>query len=490
MKYIGLDSSVFPSKTYTFDDALSKVGFGSYQLKAYLILGLILVNDGSEAIVLSLVQNILKREWSLTPAQNDFIGTTVFSGFLLGSLTGKISDHFGRKKPLCYLSILLYIFALASAFASNYTSLLIIRAAYGCLVGIQFPLCFTYLTEITPKENRGKYLVIAGGFFTIGELFTCFSAFYTLDGISSGNWRLLLVYVAQPALLCFLGVVFFLHESPRYLFAVKHEYEEGTEILQKIYQQNSQNIELTDNEIQGLKEWVETNENLKSQEVASISALFSGKNKFTTIYLWPIWFALCLGYYGMVYILPQIVEKLHLSTQNKQDDLWSITLPAIGEIPSVILGCLVVERASLGRRKSMLIGFLFGALFCALAVFESHFDIWTIAARMIYNTLFIIVSPYTTELYPTTIRATGLGMASAFSRIGGASATWFSQELLRMDVKMPFLGFSCLCLLGAFCCWMINQETTNQELDIDINKRELSAKNGVNFELSIHDDEK
>ena len=456
-----------------------------------MILGLILVNDGSEAIVLSLVQNILKREWNLTPAQNDFIGTAVFSGFLLGSLvTGKISDRFGRKMPLCCVSIFLYIFALISAFATNYVSLLLIRASYGCLVGIQFPLCFTYLTEITPKENRGKYLVIAGGFFTIGELLTCFCAFFTLNGISSGNWRLLLVYVAQPALLCFLGVVFFLHESPRYLFAVKHDYGQGTQILKEINQQNNQeDIELTEAEIQGLKEWVEVNDSLKAQEIASISALFSGQNKLITMYLWPIWFVLCLGYYGMVYILPQIVEKLNITHEDSKDDLWSVTLPAIGEIPSVILGCLVVERASLGRRKSMLIGFLLGALCCFLAVFESHFNLWTIIARMIYNTLFILVSPYTTELYPTTIRATGLGMASAFSRIGGALATWFSQGLLTIDVKMPFLGFSCLCLLGAYCCFMISQDTTKQELDIEMNRKKLSkdifAKDEANFELKM-----
>lgn len=63
----------------TFDKILSKIGFGHYQLKVYLILGLILINDGAESVVLSILQNILKYEWGLKPAQNNFVGTAVFA---------------------------------------------------------------------------------------------------------------------------------------------------------------------------------------------------------------------------------------------------------------------------------------------------------------------------------------------------------------------------------------------------------------------------
>lgn len=57
-------------------------------------------------------------------------------------------------------------------------------------------MCFTYLAEITPKEVRGKYLVFAGAFFTIGELFACIVGYFTLDSLEAGNWRLLFLIVA------------------------------------------------------------------------------------------------------------------------------------------------------------------------------------------------------------------------------------------------------------------------------------------------------
>ena len=448
----------------TFDDILSKVGFGSYQLKAYFILGLILINDGAEAVVLSLLQNILKNEWSLTLSQNSSIGTGVFIGFLIGSLlSGKLADRLGRRRPLIFTIALLYISALASAFVKDYTSLVAVRAIYGLLVGIQFPICFSYLAEITPKEVRGKYLVLAGGFFTLGELLTCLVGSFTLGGVSSGNWRLLLIWIAQPALICWLGVTVFIHESPRYLITVRKEFEQGVEILNRIIQTNSSDLSITEKDIKGLIEWTKSSDALKSQEKASISVLFNTDTRAITICLWPIWFVLCLTYYGMVFILPEIIEVLN--SVNHKKDLWSITLPVFGELPSIIVGYLIIENANFGRRKSIIAGFGLGALLCLFAGVAPYFEVWVTGVRMVLNGVFIIVPAYTTELYSTPIRATGLGMASAFSRLGGAATTWMTQALFNIAPKAPFLGFSVLCLLGGYCCYMIPYDTTNKELD-------------------------
>jgi len=316
----------------SFDEILSKIGFGSYQIKCYLFIGLILIFDGAEAIVLSLVQNILRTEWNLTSNQVSFLATAVFSGFLLGSLlAGKISDRYGRRKPLLYFVPLLYLIGMLSAFANSYETLILIRAAYGCLIGIQFPICFTYLTEITPKESRGKYLILAGGFFTLGELLTCGSAFFTLDGVSSGNWRLLIIIVAQPALLCWLGL-FYLYESPRYLMTVKKDFDKGFDILMKIADENKKNDILNTEDRERLQRWSDNNDKNQSEnKVARISALFTDRTKYITMYLWPVWFVLCLSYYGMVAILPQIVQVVGNQSSTVKEEqsnpLWSILLP-------------------------------------------------------------------------------------------------------------------------------------------------------------------
>jgi len=460
-------NSVVVAQTLTVDDVFSKIGFGRYQLKAYLIVGFTLMNDGAESLVLSILQNILKNEWQLTPNQIEMIGTGIFAGFFLGSLlSGRISDVYGRRKPLIHLTFLLYLIGLASAFAPNYFWLVFIRSLYGFLVGVQYPMCFTYMAEITPKESRGRWLVLGGLFFTFGELMTCLAAFFTLDGISSGNWHSLLVIVAQPCLLCWLGVIFFLYESPRYLIASKKDAREGAKILNEIAKQNRVEMVLGDSDVAALENWLKSNEVLNTKKNGRFRDLFKAESKFVTIFLWPVWFILSLTYYGMVYILPQILSTLYPDSGDSEN-LWSVTLPALAEIPSVLLGVMVIESGKFGRKTSMVIGFFITSASCFLSVFTPQFNLFVTVARGVLNGVFTIVTPYTTELYPTTVRATGLGMASAFSRIGGAVMPWMTQKLFGIGPKIPFLGFGACCILGALFCAMIPYDTTKRELDFN-----------------------
>ena len=330
-------------------------------------------------------------------------------------------------------------------------------------------MCFTYLAEITPKEVRGKYLVIAGSFFTFGELLTCGASYFTLNGISSGNWQLLLICVAQPAILCWFGTLLFIHESPRYLIVSRGNLKDGIRILKKIAEQNGADIALNDPQIKRMERWMMSNSVIQDNRAGSVRSLFKGEMKFVTMFIWPVWFILSLSYYGMVYILPQVLSALDNQDSNSsnKNDLMSITLPALGELPSVLLGCLVVESVTFGRKKSMIIGFWITAILCGLSTFAPAFIVWITGARGILNGVFIIASPYTTELYPTKIRATGLGMASAFSRVGGSLMPFLSQSLFSLGTKIPFLGFGCFCLLGGICCFLIPYDTTKKELDFE-----------------------
>lgn len=471
---LGKDVSLSSASRFaTIDDIFSRLGFGPYHIKCYVVLGLILMNDGAESLVLSILQNILKTEWHLTESQNSWIGTAVFIGFLIGSLvSGKVSDKYGRRKPLIFLALALYIVALASAFAQNYGELIATRAMYGFLVGIQFPMCFTYLTEITPKEIRGRALVLAGGFFTLGELLTCGVSFFTLNGISSGNWRLLLICVAQPALLCWIGTIFWLYESPRYLISNKHDIKQAVDVLNKIASQRDAGLVLGEEEVETLDKWVNSRKNLKKRDVGSVLALFRDQTKVITACLWPVWFVLSLSYYGMVYILPQTVSAMDKNSDNDDsNDLWSITYPALGELPSVVLAVLIVEFNMFGRRRSMIGGFAITTLLCVLAGLAPAFNVWVTGARTILNGTFIIASPYTAELYQTTVRTTGLGMASACSRVGGALMPWITTGLFKVGPRIPFLGFAIFCVVGAVCCLIIPYDTTNKELDFEYSSK-------------------
>lgn len=235
---------------------------------------------------------------------------------------------------------------------------------------------------------------------------------------------------------------------------------------------NGAQLELTEEDEEKLKEWVESNENFqKTEENASVLALLKGKTKVITLLLWPVWMILSLVYYGMVYMLPltlAAVESNGEETSEADNGLWGVVLAVLSEFPSIALGYLIVERDMLGRKNSMVLGFIGSGLACLLAGLMTSFMFWVSLARGIINCVFIIASPYTTELYSTNVRTTGLGMSSAASRIGGVIMPWITMALFQIGPTVPYVGFCAFCGIGAFCCYKMPCDTTNKELDFEL----------------------
>lgn len=116
-----------------------------------------------------------------------------------------------------YASIGLFLTAIGSAVAPGFISFSISRMLFGGFVGFIMPISFSMLAETTPMKQRGVILALVGVFYTFGELLVCLLAFFTLDNLKSGNWRLLLVLSTIPSFLIMLGSFLILDESPRYL---------------------------------------------------------------------------------------------------------------------------------------------------------------------------------------------------------------------------------------------------------------------------------
>merc|ERR1712216_530245 len=107
----------------------------------------------------------------------------------------------------------------------------------------------------------------------------------------------------------------------------------------------------------------------------------------------------------------------------------------------------------LGRRLTLIIAFSLMSFFllCLMAV---HNRVWweTIAifcARACANCAFTVVYISTGEMYPTAIRSTGLGTASAMARIGGFAAPFVSAVLFDASEIAALLVFAIIAGLTA-----------------------------------------
>ena len=186
--------------------------------KNIFFVAMILITDGAEALVLSFLTPVLQLEWNLTQFQESVLGSSTFVGYFIGCLlSGQFADRYGRRLPLVYGVFANFFFGFTSGLVNSLFSLVFLRLLFGVAGGIITPLSATYLSEISPQKIRGKVLVFATIFLTVGELITCLIAYLFLDSFASGNWRALVIWSSFPGIVTFILCLLFLEESPRYL---------------------------------------------------------------------------------------------------------------------------------------------------------------------------------------------------------------------------------------------------------------------------------
>jgi hypothetical protein len=66
---------------------------------------------------------------------------------------------------------------------------------------------------------------------------------------------------------------------------------------------------------------------------------------------------------------------------------------------------------------------------------------------------------YTPESYPTTLRATGLGVCNGFAKAASVVTPFISTAILNTSITLPVLIFTGFSIAGAICSWALPFET-------------------------------
>ncbi|KAI3701746.1 hypothetical protein L6452_27056 [Arctium lappa] len=463
---------------YTLDEALSTIGFGNFQFIVLAYAGLGWVAEAMEMMLLSFVGPTLQPEWGLSSGEESFISTIAFAGMLVGAyMWGAISDIYGRKTGFLGASIITTGAGILSAFAPNYTSFLILRCFIG--VGLGCGHVFTsWFLEFVPTPKRGTWMVVFATFWTVGTIIEASLAWSIMPNF---GWRWLLGLSAVPSLLLilFYGLV---PESPRYLctkgrlIETRNILEKGAKLNQKelpIGMLVSNQINEADNEHHSLK----TNDSQKS--LSSISMLLSSKLIRTTLPLWFLYFGNTFSYYGIVLLTSQLSIShtecgvLALQSETIQDSSLyaNVFITSFAELPGLGLAAIILDK--LGRKISMEVLFLAGFLLLLPLVVHQNETITTtflFGARMFVSASFIVACIYAPEVYPTNIRATGVGIATAIGRTGGMVCPLVAVGLVNScNQTLAVMLFEAMILLSGLSVVLLPFETKGRELIDDIN---------------------
>ncbi|KAF7240596.1 putative transporter SVOPL [Varanus komodoensis] len=227
--------------------------------------------------------------------------------------------------------------------------------------------------------------------------------------------------------------------------------------------------------------------------------LLNPKYLRTTLQIWIIWLGIAFAYYGVILVSAELLEKDlacgrgageeglgHRSEEIQSPCLCHLFAPSdyqimfistVGETAINPLNILGINF--LGRRLSLTI-----TMGCT-AVFFLLLNVCTSTTGLIsflfllrgfvsanFNTIYI----YTAEVYPTTMRALGLGTSGSLGRIGAMVAPFIAQVLLNASFLGALCLFALVCVLCAISAFTLPIETKERALQTCIKKYVASLK--------------
>lgn len=328
---------------------------------------------GFDTVVISGAESKIQQLWSLSGTAHGLAISAALWGTVLGSLFGNIpATQFGRKNTLIVNGILFLVGALGSAVVNDVYTFFLFRFIGGIGIGMSTVAAPLYISEIAPKEHRGKLT----GLFQFNIVFGILMAFfsnYVIGSIfdESTAWRYMLGIQVLPAFL-YTIMCLYIPESPRYLIINKNQIAEAIRIFKTI------SPEYTDSEIERLVSSVQ-GENQKQTQSAIEKVKF-----FTYKLRYPILFAFLIAAFNQlsgINIILYFAPRL-LGLAGVEDPVQASILLGVTNLVATFIGIRLIDM--LGRKTLLIIGcvgYIASLSVCTYSFFSCH-DLKVISAAV------------------------------------------------------------------------------------------------------------
>lgn len=387
-------------------------------------------------------------EWDLV-CDNLYKGALAQTVYMLGVFTGAVvlgslADKIGRKKVFCWSATLQLFLGVGVAFVPEYYSFLAVRYFYGI-----FGSAGSYITGfVLTMELVGPSKRTACG--------VAFQAAFALGIMLVAGWaaiikeRQLLQIVYGLHALILIAHWWIMDESPRWLWT-QGRHAEAIDIVAKASRINRNRIGIDKQYYLSYTKAPRNGQVVEAQKSYGIIDLFKTPNlRMKTLNVCFCWFANSIGYYG-----------LSLSSGKLGGDpFFNLFIMSLVEIPSYLAVILLLDR--LGRRSITSSFMVVGGIACIAAVFmaqkSTESTTTVFIGKLFIAGSFAVIYNYSTELFPTVVRSSLMGLGSMMARLSG-SLTPLIILFDSLDPKIPAIIFGAVSVLSGL--WVVMLPETN-----------------------------
>ncbi len=244
---------------------------------------------------------LIEQDFNLASALKGSVAAATLLGILVGaSLFGNLADRLGRKLVFVSEMAIFTVFVSLTAIAWNIPSLIFFLFCVGVALGADYPTAHLIISESIPSSFRGRMVLGAFAFQSIGSLGGVLIGLLVLRiNPEVGAWHWMYASLVIPGIIVFLlrtGIP----ESAHWL--ISHNRQEDAQRSAKVLLQRP--VELAD-----------LVERIGQQRQQKYKLLFSLRYLRATILAAVPWFLQDLATYGIGIFTPTILATLFTKTQ-------------------------------------------------------------------------------------------------------------------------------------------------------------------------------
>jgi OCT family organic cation transporter-like MFS transporter 4/5 len=375
-------------------------------------------------------------------------------GYLVGCLLGGfISDRYGRKPAIYGFSILSTIFGFLLPFSKEFEVFLIVRFLLATCNEASDLAAYVMCMEWTGV----KYRSIVGSL--LQAPWACGYALLAMIAYLCKSWKSIQL-ITSFLHLCALVLLHFIPESPRWLI-VMNRIDEAALIIRKACRYNKsrlpEDLELVRHA--EMRKWAKHNKRPHF--------LYSFKSKDMSrqnLVIFIVWVATALVYYGLVIALSD--QSSPGRSMFVGNFFLNNAIAGAIELPT-LMGCVYLLQ--FGRKRSQMITLWSAGVLIFVAMVSSYYKemtwslVFMLAGKVCIQGAFNILYIFTSELYPTVIRNSAVGICSMVARMGAGASGYIA---ILSDVTLPIVPMAIFCLfslVAGMLVWRL-PETMNMPL--------------------------
>ena len=376
---------------------------------------LIAVIEGLDIQAAGIAAAGISEHFGLDSSQLGVFFSAGILGLLPGALVGgRFADRIGRKKVLIWSTAIFAVFTLCTVWVNSFNSLLAVRFLAGAGLGGAMPILITLASEAVSPQNRGRAVGLMYCGMPVGAAILSLIAATEFGA----NWKNVFYLGGLLPIFAIPLMMLFLPESKEYLKA-----------------QNKTAAELA------------------VAPQGSFKDLFNSDNLLRTLCIWVSYFFTLMVVYIMLSWLPSLFMELGFTRKDGSTAQFYFMVTAT--IGTIILGMLTDRW-----KKAYVILLMYGGILAGLLALNGASSLNQMYMAAALAGAFVIgcqgvLYAFGSIVYPTEVRGTGIGVASAVGRIGAMLGPVIAGQLLTagfgaagvITAAIPCIIISALCML-------------------------------------------